>query len=118
MALADDIRVLRDRTLAELNGVHDYYSHSESAWNLVRQTIATNPSLSFQNLATGNVVSGQDLSTLARDYAARHILDATFQQFLSLFEVFVADLLRLWLTAFPRAIGGKTATLEEVLDAG
>ena len=35
-----------------------------------------------------------------------------------MFEVFVGDLLRLWLTAHPRAIGGKAVKLEDALDAG
>ena len=36
MALADDIRVLRDRVLADLNAAHDYYADTKIAWQIVR----------------------------------------------------------------------------------
>ena len=35
MALADDIRTLRDRVLAELNAAHDYYEETKTAWDIV-----------------------------------------------------------------------------------
>lgn len=117
MALADDIRTLRDRTLAELSAAHDYYSHSESAWDLVRQQ-ATTPGLTFHNAVTTTSATGPALAALSRDYFALYVTHATFQQFLNIFEAFVADLLRLWLTEFPRSIGGKTLRLEDALDAG
>jgi hypothetical protein len=118
MALADDIRALRDQTLAELTAAHDYFFHTEVAWDLVCQLLAGSPGRSFQNAATGTVTTASDLATLSIGYAARHITEATFLQFLSIFEVFVGDLLRLWLRAFPRSIGGKTFKLEDALDAG
>jgi len=118
MPLADDIRALRDRALGELAAAHDYFSHSESAWDLVTRTVAANPGLSFYNPATGTTAAGADLVALARDYSTRHITEASFLQVLSAFEVFVGGLLRLWLRAFPRSIGGKTVKLEDALDAG
>jgi hypothetical protein len=118
MPLADDIRALRDRTIADLTAVHDYFFQSEVAWGLAGQALSSNPTLAFQNPVTGTTVSGSQLITRAAGYVADHLSSATFQQFLSIFEVFVGDLLRLWLTAFPRAVGGKTVKLEEALDAG
>lgn len=118
MPLADDIRALRDRTLAELTATHDYFFQSEVAWRLADQTVSATPTLSFQNPATGTTVTGSQLATLATSYVANHLTESTFQQFLSVFEVFIADLLRLWFAAFPRAIGSKTVKLEDALDAG
>lgn len=118
MGLADDIRSLRDRALTELAAAHDYYFHTEVAWIIVRQAVASNPGQGFQNLVTGTITTTQELVTLSSDYVSVHLAEATFQQFLSVFEVFVGDLLRLWLTAFPRSIGGKTVRLDEALDAG
>jgi hypothetical protein len=117
MPLADDIRRLRDRARAELVAAHDYFTYSESAWDLVRDA-AADPALAFRNRVTGSAASGRALARLARQYAARHVAEATFQQYLAVFEVFVGDLLRLWLAAYPRAIGGKTVTLADALDAG
>jgi hypothetical protein len=49
---------------------------------------------------------------VAEDLAA-----ATFQQFISIFEYFFFDLLRLWLTAYPQSLGGKTLEFKNVLEA-
>ena len=118
MSLADSIRALRDQTLAELNAAFDYYYHSELAWGLAGRELAANPGQPHHNPATGTTVSGSQLIALAVDYTGKQLLEATFQQFLSVFEVFVGDLLRLWLTAHPRAIGAKTVELKDALDAG
>ena len=118
MPLADDIRALRDRTLAELNAAFDYYYHSEVAWGLANHAFSTNPLQPYHNPTTGTTATGADLGALSAGYINRQLIEATFQQFLSVFEVFVGDLLRLWLTPHPRAIGGKTVELKDALDAG
>lgn len=118
MALADDILALCDRATAELNAVYDYLFHSQQAWLLANATLASNPAQVFHNPVTGTTISGAQLSVLSARYAEKQLLEATFLQFLSVFEVFVGDLLRLWLTAHPRAIGGKTLKFEDALDAG
>jgi hypothetical protein len=118
MALADDIRALRDRTVADLAAAHDYFFHTEAAWALVQQFVTTNPNFQVQNLVTGTTTPGTDLAAQASQYVSGHLAEATFQLFLSIFEVFVGDLLRLWLIAYPRGIGGKTVKLEDALDAG
>ena len=118
MSLADDIHALRDRTRAELNAVSDYLFHSAQGWLLAGEAVAANPTRTYHNPATGTTVSGADLIGLAAGYTSKQLLEATFQQLLSVFEVFVGDLLRLWLTAHPRAIGGKMVKLDDALDAG
>lgn len=118
MPLADDIRALRDRTLAELNAAFDYYYHSEVAWGLANHALATHPAQPYRNPATGTTVTGTELVSCSASYVAIQLTEATFQQFLSVFEVFIGDLLRLWLTAHPRVIGTKTVELKDALDAG
>jgi hypothetical protein len=118
MPLADDIHLLRDRTIADLTAAHDYFSNTEAAWNLVRQFVLTNPTFQVQNLATGTVTSGMALAAQAPRYVSGQLTESTFQLFLSIFEVFIGDLLRLWLFSYPRAIGNKTVGLNEALDAG
>ena len=39
MALADDIRALRDRVLADLNAAHDYYTDTKIAWDIVHESL-------------------------------------------------------------------------------
>lgn len=47
----------------------------------------------------------------------QQLAEATFQQFISIFENFLFDLLRHWLLAYPRSLSGKKVDFEAVLDA-
>jgi hypothetical protein len=96
MALPDDIRVLRDRVQADLNGAHDYYTDTKIAWDLVRRVIAAGHTFSVRNMTTGTVTTQVELASKAREYVAEQLAEATFQQFISIFEDFFFDLLRLW----------------------
>ena len=40
MPLASDITALCDRTVADLNTAHDYYTDTKVAWEIVRRFIA------------------------------------------------------------------------------
>ena len=117
MALADDIRALRDRVLAELNGAHDYYTDTKIAWDIVRQFIAAGHTFSIQNMTTGTVTTQADLAGKARGYVAEQLAEATFQQFISIFENFFLDLLRLWLMAYPQSLSGRKVDFQAILDA-
>jgi hypothetical protein len=117
MALADDIRALRDRVLADLNGAHDYYTDAKIAWDTVRQVIAAGRTFFIRNTATGTVTTHADLGGKARGYVAEQLAEATFQQFISIFENFFLDLLRLWLMAYPQSLSGKKVDFQAVLDA-
>ena len=116
MALSDDIRTLRDRSLAVLNSAHDYDTDTKIAWQLVRQIIADGQTLNIRNATTGTVTTESELSAKARGYVREQLTEATFQQFVSIFEDFYGDILRLWLTTYPRSLGKKTVELKSVLD--
>ena len=107
MALSDEIRALRDRALADLDSAHDYYSDTKIAWQLVRNLISAGHTFINRNTLTGTVTSQADLATKARGYVAEQLNEATFQQFLAIFEHFLFEFLRLWLTAYPGSLGGK-----------
>ena len=107
MPLADDIRALRDRSIADLTAAHDYYFQAEVSWGLARQAVGANAAQAFQNPVTGTTVNGIQLAAQSSDYNAGYLAEATFQQFLSLFEVFVGDLLRLWLAGLADAAAAK-----------
>lgn len=117
MALADDIRALRDRALADLNAAHDYYTDTKVAWDLVRRAVAHGETFSIRNVTTGSVTTQADLAGRSRGYVAEQLTGATFQQFVSIFENYFFDLVRLWLTAFPKNLSGRKVDFEDVLDA-
>jgi hypothetical protein len=117
MALADDIEALRDRVLAELTAAHDYYTDTKTAWDIVRQAIVAGQTFSIQNLTTGTVTTQAELAGKARGYVAEQLTEATFQRFISTFEIYLLDLMRLWLAAYPQSLGGKQVNFQEVLDA-
>jgi hypothetical protein len=116
MPLSDDLRSLRDRVLGELTSAHDYYSDTKIAWELVCDHIAAGNSLTIRNPVTGTVTTQKELELRSRGYVTEQLTEATFQQFLALFEVFYFDLLRLWLTAYPRSLGKKTVDFKTRLD--
>jgi hypothetical protein len=86
MPLADDIRALRDRVLADLNGAHDYYTDTKIAWNLVRRVVAAGHTFSIQNMTTGTMTTQADLINKASGYVAEQLAEATFQQFISILK--------------------------------
>jgi hypothetical protein len=117
MALAADIRALRDRVLADLNDAHDYYADTKIAWGLAGQVIAAGEMFSIRNPATGTETTQTDLAGRAPRYIREQLAEATFQQFVSLFENFFLDLLRLWLLAYPQSLSGRKVDFQTVLDA-
>ena len=117
MALADDLRSLRDRVLADLNAAHDYYQDTKTAWDLVRRAIAHGETFSIRNMITGSVTTQAELAGRSRGYVAEQLTEATFQQFIAIFENWFFDLLRLWLTAYPKTLSGKKVDFKDVLDA-
>lgn len=123
MPLADDIRALRDHTVADLVSAYDYFSATEFAWFLVRRSIAdrlagAGPGPTVTNPVTGTQTTPQDLVDRAPGYTGGYLTEATFNDFLAILEAFVGDLLRLWLTAFPKSLGEKDLKFKDVLEAG
>ena len=108
MPLADDIRTLGDRALSDLNAAHDYYTDTKIAWDIVRQFIAAGNTFSVRNMTTGTITTQADLAGKSRGYVAEQLAEATFQQFIAIFENYFFDLLRLWLAAYPKSLSGES----------
>lgn len=104
MGLVDDVGVLRERMLAELNAAHDYYTDTKIPWDSMRQLIAAGNTFSVRNMVTGTVRTHGELASKAHGYVAVQLAEATFQQFISIFENWLFSLLRLWLIAYPRSL--------------
>jgi hypothetical protein len=117
MALAPDLAALKGRALADLVAAHDYYRDTQTAWNLVDEVVAAGKTFANKNTTTGTLATQADLIARAPVYVSEQLAQATFQQFLSIFESFFFDLLRLWLLAFPRNLIGKKVDFKDVLDA-
>jgi hypothetical protein len=116
MALSDDVRTLRDRVLADLRSAHDYYTDTKIAWRLVHKVIAAGHTMTIRNMTTGTVTTQTELAAKARGYVAEQLTEATFQQFISIFENFYFDLLRLWMTAYPQSLGKRMVDFKSMLD--
>jgi hypothetical protein len=117
MALADEIRGLRDRTLADLNAAHDHYTDTRFAWQLVRSEVAAGRMFTIRSIVTGSVTTQADLAAKAVRYLSEEIAEATFQRFVTIFESYFFDLLRLWLMAYPQNLMGKKVDFRVVLTA-
>jgi hypothetical protein len=116
MALSNDIRTLRDRVLADLTSAHDYFMDTNVAWRLVQDAIAAGQTMTIRNLTTGTITTQAELAFKARGYVTEQLTEATFQQFISIFENFYFDLLRLWVTAYPRSLGKRMVDFKSVLE--
>jgi len=108
MSLSDALAQLRDDTLAALDETHDYYVYTKIAWRLVQQLIERHGhKIAIENHATHTKVTEIDLLALAQRYVTRNLASATFQDFVSTFESFYCDMLRLWLTRNPNKLKKK-----------
>ena len=81
------------------------------------EVIQAGAAFSVRNTATGTVTTQADLAGKSRGYVVEQLAEATFQQFISIFENYFFDLLRLWLMAYPQNLIGKKVDFKAVLDA-
>lgn len=117
MALADDIQELATRILAALDAGHDYYTYTKRVWRLLQQIVREGRTFTFRNLTTGTVVDEQALLARAQPYVTDYLMSSTFQHFVSLFEDFFFDFLRLWLAANPGRLSKKQVEFGAILKA-
>ena len=117
MTLVEEILRLRARALAELSAAHDYFADTKLAWKIVRRSIRTGAEFAIRNKATKTVTTDSSLVEKSKEYVTRYLAEATFQQFVSIFENHFFDLLRLWLVAHPQSLGTKELSFKTVLDA-
>jgi hypothetical protein len=103
--------------LADLNAAHDYYTDTKIAWRIVQKFVRSGGAFSSRSMATGTVTTQAELAGKARGYVVEQLAEATFQQFISIFENYLFDLLRLWLVAYPQNLIGKKVDFKAVLDA-
>jgi len=83
----------------------------------VETTIVAGLTLLRKNAVTGTTISEQELAGLSKEFAIKQLRESTFQQFISIFENFYFDFLRLWLKAYPQSLARKSLSFQSVLDA-
>ena len=116
MPKSDDIMALRDRALRDLADAHDYYVDTRAAWQIVRSTIQAGRVVKVKNAATDRETTGINLAAKSRGYVARELAEATFQQFHSIFEVFILQFIRSWLASNPQSLAKKEISIETLLE--
>jgi hypothetical protein len=117
MSLADDIRTLMTGSLQSLDASHSYFSHTKVVWRLLEDVSLKGFKLAFLNPTT-KVREDQDTLLRLKDrYVLGYLAPYTFQHFVSLFEAFVFDLLRLWLVAYPGSLSKRMLDFGTVLSA-
>jgi hypothetical protein len=117
VALTDSIQDLAARSSEALNRGHDYYTYTERIWRLVKEAVDEGRRFTFRNSATRSRVSERTLMARRPEYIGGYLRSSTFQQFVSLFEDYVFDLLRLWLAAHPQSLLRKQVEVSVVLNA-
>ena len=117
MSLADDIGGLQKRALTDLTAAHDYYMDTKIAWRIVQKFVKAGYKINMNNSTTGTVTTEAGITAKSRSYVTRELAEATFQQFVSIFEHAFFDLLRLWLMAYPQSLGAKELLFKTVWDA-
>lgn len=115
MKLADEIRSLGQRTLADLTLVYDYQQDTVAAWLVVNQVFRTEADTIEVSRSNQNRLAVTNLAEKTKRYVNEYLIEATFQQLLAVFENFLFDLFRLWLTAYPQSMGRRTIDFASVL---
>jgi hypothetical protein len=117
MGLANDIESLRDRVLADLSAAHDYYADTQIAWRIVHNAVQVGAKFTHRNRATRTVSTQADLAAKARGYVKVQLAEATFLQFMSIFEDFFFDLCRLWLLSYPQNLFGRKVDFKAIWES-
>jgi hypothetical protein len=120
VSLAILIPDLSNRIQADLRAGFDYYGHTKYTWQLVQDLADGGREFTIRNTDTGTVVDATELARLSPGYVTIYLAEAVSQHFVSLFEDFVFELLRSWLSAYPAGIPNKDkkpVDLAMVIDA-
>jgi hypothetical protein len=115
MALVDQIRNLRDDSLAALGAGWDYYQHTQIAWRALEDLVAQGHRFTARVSHTGTFTDQDAFVKLAQKYPRNYLTPSTFIQIVSLFEDFIFDFLRMWLMAYPGSLSERPLKFDVVL---
>jgi hypothetical protein len=109
---------LTDRALAALRELHDDYVCTRMLWRdmFVRVTrYDENPTI--VNSVTGNTVDGVALAFNAR-LSMRRMRIRAYKDLVVQYELFLAELIRVWLAKHTQSLSGKSVTIGTILSTG
>lgn len=107
MSLRSDVEVLRDETVVALAAAHDHFVYTKKIWRIVDVEVRRRGRrIRLENKQTGSTITERDLPRVAQTAVNDYLPAATVQQFASLTETLLTDLVRLWLTAHPAHLKG------------
>ena len=108
MSLKSDVEALRDFSIAGLAQAHDHFVYTKKLWGIVDIDIRRRGrKIVLSNAVTGSRHSEEDLLAVAGVSVNNYLPAAMIQQFVSLTETFLTDLVQLWLTAYPNHLKGQ-----------
>lgn len=108
MSLRTEVEKLRDETVQALTAAHDHFVYTKKIWRIVDIEVRRRGRrIRLDNKVTGSIVNEQDLLRVAQTSANDYLPSATIQQFASLTETFLTELVRFWLTAYPQHLKGQ-----------
>jgi hypothetical protein len=116
MPLSDNIKALRDRATFDLVAAHDYYFDSKKAWEIARKYVEDGNSISKENEVTKTETHSDVFIEKAKSYLAKEVIEATFLQFISIFESFITDFMKVWFVAYPGALEEKKIDVTMILN--
>ncbi len=115
MTVAAEVTALTDRAFAALNAANDFREHTRIVWESFRKWVAAGNPVTAGNEATGTTVTEEDLVALSQRYAKEYIATFVFQRYLSTFESYFFDLMRVLLAQNPFRLSRKQIDLATVL---
>jgi len=118
--MAGAIQDLSGRFQVDLATANDYFEHTKAIWRLAQELEDQGIAAEFPILHSGEVLTVADLIAPSRTYVTTYLAESVFQHFVSLFEDFLFELLRIWLSAYPAGIPNKDrkpVDLATIIDA-
>lgn len=117
IALVGRLQELERHTLSALDATHDYFTHSKTVWLLLQQEVRKGGKFAIRSQTTGNQIHEQDLLAKGQVYLTDYLLPSTLQHLVSLFEHYVFELLRVWLTTHPQSLANKQVRFQTILES-
>src|SRR5687768_10231517 len=118
MAVTDQVQALADQALRQLTAMHDFFAHSQLAWDVFTVQVASGHRQTSTNPVTGTTVDEVALVQIAPRYVGQYVLRFTFREFVSIFEQYLFGLLQIVFVYNPWQFGKKNLEFNMVLHAG
>jgi hypothetical protein len=111
----DDLRSLIERTNRDFDDWSDFFEHSKAVWRAFHLWVTAGNRASSENTATGRKFTEADLVGLSQYYITENLAPIALQRFISVFEIFVFDFLRILLVRNPGQLSAMPFTLADLL---